>query len=469
MKQEQDDNNEETRLARESLQAMLSNKFRDRFSSTPIGEQDRSGLTESERRYLQSLLTSNDSKVLRLASECLSDTSVFPIDGELHEENSIAEQPPRTSSPRRDSKLQQELFKIYETTSLQPSQMLQRMSYSRNRNSILDSDRNSILESNASLGGDDQEGAPSQQQPQRATSSGSWDMNAPDPVNNQERDEWHLFKDISTWIDGGLGVELDDSGEPISPSHDHRAPFRILGTTADDVSCHPHVLSPPLMESLLNFVPERLQDCNFWLKFSLVRDGGRVGKLVRHARASDHTILAVETTQGHVMGCFVSHPWRISQGWYGSKQSFLWKMRHSRVETPESIFETACREGEIQVFPHRHDSVAVQNCGKEGIMLGQGELMPVSQSGTHYGYGLHLDPTLSRGSTSNSETFGNPCLVDAGQRGEVFEVANLEVWTLTPHDNLTDAEQTEMTNLFLDKRRDKTNLNIFNILVGGSM
>ena len=49
--------------------------------------------------------------------------------------------------------------------------------------------------------------------------------------------------------------------------------FKILATSADDISAQPHVMSPPLMESLLSFVPEHLAQQNLWLKFSLVRDG----------------------------------------------------------------------------------------------------------------------------------------------------------------------------------------------------
>lgn len=41
-------------------------------------------------------------------------------------------------------------------------------------------------------------------------------------------------------------------------SDETRGMFKIIGTGAEDARCIPHVLSPPLMESLLNFVPERL-------------------------------------------------------------------------------------------------------------------------------------------------------------------------------------------------------------------
>merc|ERR1712157_578819 len=82
--------------------------------------------------------------------------------------------------------------------------------------------------------------------------------------------------------------------------------FQIIGTDVEDKSAMPHVLSPPLMESLLNFVPEALVETNFWLKYSLVRDGASLHTLKRYVRAAEHTIIAIETTQGNVFGSFNS-------------------------------------------------------------------------------------------------------------------------------------------------------------------
>lgn len=47
--------------------------------------------------------------------------------------------------------------------------------------------------------------------------------------------------------------------------------FSILGTHGEDGRCKPHVLSPALMESLSEFVPDNVAEQNFWIKFSLVR------------------------------------------------------------------------------------------------------------------------------------------------------------------------------------------------------
>jgi hypothetical protein len=80
---------------------------------------------------------------------------------------------------------------------------------------------------------------------------------------------------------------------------------------------------------------------------------------------------------------------------------------------------------------------------------------------------LYLNGDLSKGTTSTSETFGNPCLTDSEQRGDRFNVANIEVWTLTPHDSVADAEQSELSTLFLEGGRDGRKLSFMNILSGG--
>ena len=87
----------------------------------------------------------------------------------------------------------------------------------------------------------------------------------------------------------------------------------------------------------------------------------------------------------------------------------------------------------------------------------------------HYGHGLYLQADLLRGSTSTSETFGNPCLVNDTLRGARFDVENVEVWTLTPHDTVEQAQDSELSSLFLEGDYPKKDLNLLGILVGGSI
>ena len=80
----------------------------------------------------------------------------------------------------------------------------------------------------------------------------SWDMQDDEALTPQNA--WSVFED----------EYAEEYGAYNSLS------FRILGTSADDASCHPHVLSPPLiMESLQNFLPPGIAENNFWLKYSL--------------------------------------------------------------------------------------------------------------------------------------------------------------------------------------------------------
>ena len=61
------------------------------------------------------------------------------------------------------------------------------------------------------------------------------------------------------------------------------------------------------------------------------------------------------------------------------------------------------------------------------------------------------------------------CLVDDTLRGSRFEVANLEVWTLTPHLTINEAQRSEFASLFLEGAREEKDLNLIGILTGGTI
>jgi hypothetical protein len=136
-------------------------------------------------------------------------------------------------------------------------------------------------------------------------------------------DSWEVLKDEYAEDFGfdykeRITLELDED-------EDHH--FRILGTSADDVAAHPHVLSPPLMDALTSFLPETLENQNFWLKYSLVRDGASMHTLKQYVRGSANTILAIETTTGEVFGAFTTSPWRTQFGKL-LKLVWIWIMFH---------------------------------------------------------------------------------------------------------------------------------------------
>jgi len=128
-------------------------------------------------------------------------------------------------------------------------------------------------------------------------------------------DSWEVLKDEYA---KDFGFDYKDQMTPalhlFGGEEDQGNVFKILGTSADDAAAHPHVLSPPLMDALMSFMPESLENQNFWLRFSLVRDGSSMSTLKHYVRASTNTILAIETTTGEVFGAFTISPWRTQFG-----------------------------------------------------------------------------------------------------------------------------------------------------------
>jgi len=268
----------------------------------------------------------------------------------------------------------------------------------------------------------------------------SWDEE--DMRMDKSFDAWNILKDDYALEYGG--------GDSL--------PFFILGTNADDLAAKPHVLSPPLMESLQNFLPLRISEDNFWLKYSLIRDGASLQSLLQYVRGSRNTIIAIESVDGDVFGSYTSSSWKKSTEYYGSGESFLWRMRKPRSTACHSIIDQAHLESELDVFPWTGNNDMVQLVKSGNLILGGGEIdievLPPSPKGwsiaaRNLGFGLSLDSDLLNGSSSPCDTFGNPSLAQNSEDG-IFEIANLEVWTLTPSNNEENAEKIEHSAFFLE-------------------
>ena len=276
-------------------------------------------------------------------------------------------------------------------------------------------------------------------------------------------DAWQVLKD-----EYALDFGFDYSPDGAMPGEDDELEpntFKILGTSADDKSAHPHVLSPPLMDAIINFVPEHLRGQNLWMKYSLVRDGASLDTLKQYARASKDTVLAIETTKGQVFGCYTSRPWRTAPSFYGGSPSFVFKMRYNRDTPCHSLIEQAQMESEIDVFFLLEDGQRPQLCTHGMIGVGEGYLQKYDQygevietmaevelkRGKNYGFAVALQDDLLAGTTSKCSSYKNPCLVDPESNGEAFQVLNLEVWTFTPCFSLETAQQLEITQFFLSE------------------
>jgi len=265
-------------------------------------------------------------------------------------------------------------------------------------------------------------------------------MNQTYNVNDQSTDSWNILsEDYSLGYGGGYG---DDD-------------FLIFGTSAKDVESMPHVLSPPLMESLSEFLPNSIIGQNFWMKYSLVRDGASLDTLLKKVRGSARTFLAVETTDGEVFGSFNSSPWGKSHGPYGTGESFLWKMMGNRLTPCQSVLDQARMESDINVYPWVLPNADVENSAEFGgihqVQVCRSDLIAVG-TGAETGFGLAIDSGLLHGTTSACSMFNSPPLSNIRQlssSSDPFEIVNLEIWTLSPAFSEVDAEAMELRKMFL--------------------
>ena len=257
-------------------------------------------------------------------------------------------------------------------------------------------------------------------------------------------------------------------------------PFHILGTSADDVDSLPHVLSPPLMESLQPFFPYAVSEDNFYMKFSLVRDGASLHTLLQNVRGATHTIIAIETVGGEVLGAFTSTPWRKNWNYFGSGEAFLWRMRRSRDTPCSSVIDQAQLESELDVFPWTGENNFIQLCTSNKIAVGGGtkeksaddtKMVNAAESeqtregqitswdmddSPPFGFGLAIEDNLLIGSSNPCLTFKSPPLSKKHPDGSSFEILNLEVWTLTPCMSVEEAEKLELSRLFLEKHSQRS-------------
>lgn len=269
--------------------------------------------------------------------------------------------------------------------------------------------------------------------------------------NNNDKDSSAISHNAWLALDDSCCLGYGGGGED-------ELDFLILGTDGNDETSKPHVLSPPLMDSLFGFLPFSVTEQNYWLKFSLVRDGASLMTKLQNIRGSKHTLVAIESVDGDVFGSFTSDTWKKTYGFYGSGEAFLWKMKQNRLQSYcTSILDQAMLESELEVFPWSGRNRMVQFCQHNRIGLGGGAINDTDDENNDGNntenkdvgsFGLVLEDNLLHGSSGPCATFNNPCLAPSSPNG-VFEVANLEVWTLTPYVTEDDAEKNEFSMLFM--------------------
>ena len=218
---------------------------------------------------------------------------------------------------------------------------------------------------------------------------------------------------------------------------------KVLSPDIDEDDDSPmHTLTLELIESLQKHLPVAKRGESFWLRYSLIRDGASLDVLLRNVQDSDYTVMVVETLDGEVFGAFTAEPWRVTHGYYGTGESFLWRLISDSKESP--FIDPALQPAEVEIFKFAFHDWCVQLCNHDRIAIGGGGER-VESHGT--GYGLSFERDLLTGTSSPCSTFNSPALSKIHPNGSSFEVANLEIWAMTPCHSFDEAEK-----LSLDRR-----------------
>jgi len=171
-------------------------------------------------------------------------------------------------------------------------------------------------------------------------------------------------------------------------------------------------------------------------------------------RHSSHTVLAIETTTGEVFGSFTSSPWRPNgNNYYGSCEAFVWQLRKTRQDSCHSLDEYILRESSLEVFQWTHKGNRnVQLSNTKKLFVGGGspdveeDENKVDTGEEAWGMSIALGNELLHGTSSRCATFDSNPL---NRKSEVFEIMNIEIWTLTPCMNEESAEELELGRTFV--------------------
>lgn len=239
---------------------------------------------------------------------------------------------------------------------------------------------------------------------------------------------------------------------------DEEAVYSPRANTTENLDPHRHVMKPPMMDGLRMFLPFAVQQHNFWLKYSMIRDGASMRTLLHKVQSSPRTVLAIETMDGSVFGAFTSSTWRPhGPGFYGSCEAFLWRMsKSSSYRSKEGRMSKRISPGNnIEVFPWSGKNRNIQAMAHaEGqLVVGGGapDYKTTSDSG-EAGCGLVIRPDMVHGFSSPCFTFFDcPGLftVNGKENNDMFKISNLEVWALTAAEDVQVAKRLESGRRFV--------------------
>ncbi|XP_034553794.1 oxidation resistance protein 1a isoform X2 [Notolabrus celidotus] len=158
------------------------------------------------------------------------------------------------------------------------------------------------------------------------------------------------------------------------------------------------LLEADQIEKLAKNLPPRTIGYPWTLAFGTTKHGMSIKTLYRAMQGQDTPVLMViKDSDGQVFGALASEPFKISDGFYGTGETFLFTFNP-----------------EFEVFKWTGDNMFFIKGDMDSLAFGGG-------SGE---FGLWLDGDLYHGRSHSCKTFGNPML----SKKEDFYVQDIEIW-----------------------------------------
>uniref|UniRef100_A0A8C5FIR7 Oxidation resistance protein 1 n=1 Tax=Gadus morhua TaxID=8049 RepID=A0A8C5FIR7_GADMO len=158
------------------------------------------------------------------------------------------------------------------------------------------------------------------------------------------------------------------------------------------------LLEAEQIEKLARNLPPRTIGYPWTLAFGTSKHGMSIKSLYRAMQGQDTPVLMViKDSDGQVFGALASEPFKVSDGFYGTGETFLFSFNP-----------------EFEVFKWTGDNMFFIKGDMDSLAFGGG-------SGE---FGLWLDGDLYHGRSHSCKTFGNPML----SKKEDFYVQEIEIW-----------------------------------------
>uniref|UniRef100_A0A3Q3XCU7 Oxidation resistance protein 1 n=1 Tax=Mola mola TaxID=94237 RepID=A0A3Q3XCU7_MOLML len=158
------------------------------------------------------------------------------------------------------------------------------------------------------------------------------------------------------------------------------------------------LLEADQIEKLAKNLPPRTIGYPWTLAFGTSKHGMSIKTLYRAMQGQDTPVLLViKDSDGQVFGALASEPFKVSDGFYGTGETFLFTFNP-----------------EFQVYKWTGDNMFFIKGDMDSLAFGGG-------SGE---FGLWLDGDLYHGRSHSCKTFGNPML----SKKEDFYVQDIEIW-----------------------------------------